>query len=102
MDSLYLHRPIPATLQPDLRRSPLERPGPADSALHRKHLWLAGLLAVTAIRILMAWIIPISPEEAYHWNFARHLDWSYYDHPPMLAWAIAAGRLVFGDTELGV
>jgi len=50
----------------------------------------------------MAWIIPLSPEEAYHWNFARHLDWSYYDHPPMLGWAIALGRLFFGDTELGV
>jgi hypothetical protein len=60
------------------------------------------LLGLTAVRFLMAWIIPLSPEEAYHWNFARHLDWSYYDHPPMLAWAIALGRLVFGDTELGV
>jgi hypothetical protein len=59
-------------------------------------------LIVTAIRFFMAWIIPISPEEAYHWNFARHLDWSYYDHPPMLGWSIALGRLVLGDTELGV
>jgi hypothetical protein len=67
-----------------------------------KHYWLVALLVVTAVRFVMAWVIPISPEEAYHWNFARHLDWSYYDHPPMLAWAIALGRLILGDTELGV
>jgi dolichol-phosphate mannosyltransferase len=67
-----------------------------------KYLWVTALIAVTIIRLFMAWVIPLSPEEAYHWNFARHLDWSYYDHPPMLGWAIAVGRLVFGDTELGV
>ncbi len=55
-----------------------------------------------AIRVVIAALVPISPEEAYHWNFARHLDWSYYDHPPMVAWAIALGRLVLGDTALGV
>ena len=62
----------------------------------------ATVAAARAVRFVMAWVIPISPEEAYHWNFARHLDWSYYDHPPMLAWAIALGRLILGDTELGV
>jgi 4-amino-4-deoxy-L-arabinose transferase-like glycosyltransferase len=47
-------------------------------------------------------LIPILPEEAYHWNFGRHLDWGYYDHPPVIAWSIAAGRLVFGDNAFGI
>jgi len=47
-------------------------------------------------------LVPVLPEEAYHWNFARHLDWSYFDHPPMLAWSIALGRSVFGDTAMGI
>lgn len=102
MDSLHLHRPLVSSLQSELRPSALPRSATSNQAPRGKHLWLLVLLAVTVIRLVMAWIIPISPEEAYHWNFARHLDWSYYDHPPMLAWAIAAGRLVFGDTELGV
>jgi dolichol-phosphate mannosyltransferase len=46
--------------------------------------------------------MPVLPEEAYHWNFGRHLDWGYYDHPPMVPWAIALGRSVLGDTPLGV
>jgi dolichol-phosphate mannosyltransferase len=51
---------------------------------------------------VVAALVPLLPEEAYHWNFARHLDWSYYDHPPMIAWSIALGRLLLGDTPLGV
>ncbi|HVR86355.1 MAG TPA: glycosyltransferase family 39 protein, partial [Planctomycetota bacterium] len=64
--------------------------------------WARWLLALLPIRLLLAAIVPVLPEEAYHWNFARHLDWGYLDHPPMIAWAIAAGRLVAGDTALGI
>jgi dolichol-phosphate mannosyltransferase len=54
------------------------------------------------VQAAVAVTVPVLPEEAYHWNFARHLDWSYYDHPPMIAWSIALGRLLFGDTRLGI
>ncbi|HLY72768.1 MAG TPA: glycosyltransferase family 39 protein [Planctomycetota bacterium] len=64
--------------------------------------WTRWLLALLPIRLLLAVIAPVLPEEAYHWNFARHLDWGYLDHPPMIAWAIAAGRLVAGDSALGI
>jgi dolichol-phosphate mannosyltransferase len=62
--------------------------------------WILAL--VVAFQVAIAAIVPLLPEEAYHWNFARHLDWGYFDHPPMVAWAIALGRLVLGDTPLGV
>lgn len=42
------------------------------------------------------------PEEAYYWNYAKHLDYGYLDHPPMVAWLIQLGTIVFGDTEPGV
>jgi len=64
--------------------------------------WVRWLLALLPIRLALIPIVPILPEEAYHWNFARHLDWGYYDHPPMIAWAIAAGRTVFGDGPVGI
>ncbi len=35
-------------------------------------------------------------------GLCRHPDWSYFDHPPMIAWSIALGRLLLGDTRLGV
>lgn len=60
------------------------------------------LAGIGVLRVLIAELVPLTPEEAYHWNYARHLDWSYYDHPPMIAWAIAAGRLAFGESGLGV
>ena len=28
--------------------------------------------------------IPISGDEAYHWEWSRHLDFGYYDHPPLV------------------
>jgi len=68
----------------------------------RPPAWGLALAAVLAAQVLVAAATPVLPEEAYHWNFARHLDWSYFDHPPMIAWAIALGRLVLGDTPLGV
>lgn len=58
--------------------------------------------AITALRAVAAALVPLTPEEAYHWTFALRLDWSYYDHPPMIAWGIALGRTLFGDTPWGV
>jgi len=63
--------------------------------------WSA-LGAVAVAQLAVAALMPVFPEEAYHWNYARHLDWSYYDHPPMIAWSIALGRLLLGDTRLGI
>ncbi|MFW6381479.1 MAG: ArnT family glycosyltransferase [Bacillota bacterium] len=45
-------------------------------------------------------LIPISGDEAYHWEWSRHLALGYYDHPPMVGWVIsvtrALGRIVGG------
>src|SRR4030066_289871 len=30
----------------------------------------------------------LAPQEAYYWNYSRHLALSYFDHPPMHAWLI--------------
>lgn len=64
--------------------------------------WVRWLALLSLARLLIAAFLPVVTDEAYHWNFACHLDWGYYDHPPMIAWAIAAGRALFGDTPLGV
>jgi dolichol-phosphate mannosyltransferase len=42
------------------------------------------------------------PEEAYYWNYSRHLDIGYLDHPPMVAWLIRAGTWILGGGEFGV
>ena len=42
------------------------------------------------------------PDEAYYWQYAQHMDLSFYDHPPMVAWLIWLGTAVLGDSEAGV
>jgi dolichol-phosphate mannosyltransferase len=68
--------------------------------------WRAAALGVVAVsvglRLLYAGRVELMPEEAYYWNYARHLDIGYLDHPPMVGWLISAGTAVFGDGEFGV
>ena len=62
-----------------------------------------GLVAVAvAFRLLYSGQVELLPEETYYWNYARHLDIGYLDHPPMVAWLIKAGTVAFGDGEFGV
>ncbi|MGO9514498.1 MAG: glycosyltransferase family 39 protein [Steroidobacteraceae bacterium] len=68
--------------------------------------WRAGALGLVACALLLRLIysgqVELLPEEAYYWNYSRHLDFGYLDHPPMVGWLIGAGTAAFGDTELGV
>jgi dolichol-phosphate mannosyltransferase len=65
-------------------------------------LALVAMVVAFGLRILYAGRVELLPEETYYWSYARHLDYGYLDHPPMVAWLIAAGRLVLGDGEFGV
>jgi 4-amino-4-deoxy-L-arabinose transferase-like glycosyltransferase len=66
----------------------------------RVSLVLVALLLV--LRAVMAGLLPLTADEAYYWLWSKHLAAGYYDHPPMIAWLIRAGTLLFGDTPLGV
>jgi Dolichyl-phosphate-mannose-protein mannosyltransferase len=41
------------------------------------------------LRAVVAARLPLSGDEAYYWEWSRHLALGYYDHPPMVAWLIA-------------
>jgi len=71
-------------------------------ALTQVPSWAGWLALLSVVHLAIAALLPVLTDEAYHWNFAVHLAWGYYDHPPMIAWVIALGRLLFGDTPLGV
>lgn len=60
------------------------------------------LLGVTLVRLLVAAIVPLHPDEAYYWEWSRHLAPGYFDHPPAIAVVIRGGTLLLGDTTLGV
>lgn len=54
------------------------------------------------LRLVYAGLAQLIPDEAYYWQYAQHLDFGYYDHPPMVGWLIGLGTAVFGDNEFGV
>ena len=50
---------------------------------------LLGTLAVlTALRCIGALRTPLGGDEAYYWEWSRHLAAGYTDHPPLVAYAI--------------
>jgi 4-amino-4-deoxy-L-arabinose transferase-like glycosyltransferase len=62
-----------------------------------------GLLgALTLLRLLVAAVAPLAPDEAYYWVWSRALALGYYDHPPMVALWIWAGTHLAGDGALGI
>ncbi len=45
-------------------------------------------------RLWAAWILPVTQDEAYYFDWALHLDWGYFDHPPGVALLGLGARLV--------
>ncbi|MDX2307046.1 MAG: glycosyltransferase family 39 protein [Hyphomicrobium sp.] len=61
-----------------------------------------GLVALTLVRAVFASQIGLTDDEAYYRLWSLVPSAGYYDHAPMVAWFIAGGRSLLGDTELGV
>jgi len=55
-----------------------------DIGLNAIEKYLIALLLLTHVSI--ASYIGLSPDEAHYALYAKYLDWSYYDHPPMVGW----------------
>jgi len=52
-------------------------------------VWIIVGLVVLA-RGVVAFTVPLTGDEAYYWEWSRHLAFGYVDHPPLVAWTIAA------------
>ncbi|MBV8254412.1 MAG: glycosyltransferase family 39 protein [Chitinophaga sp.] len=63
-----------------------------------RNLFLLGWLV---LGLLQACFSELWDDEAYYWVYSRHLDWGYFDHPPMIALLIKIGYGIFHN-ELGV
>jgi len=66
----------------------------------------AFVLLLTAAVLFRSWFIttlPLSGDEAYHWEWSRNLAFGYYDHPGLTAYLIRLFTWVFGhSTEFTV
>ena len=77
----------------------------ADIPDDERRFWrqaLGILAASTLLRVLIAALVPLFPDEAYYWDWSRHLAGGYFDHPPMIAILIAGGTALLGDAPIGV
>ena len=66
------------------------------------HLALLGVVLVTFFRFWYMCCVDLVPDEAYYWVWSKHFALSYRDKGPLVAWTIALGTHLFGDTVFGV
>ena len=50
-----------------------------------KHKILVLISITTLVRCLIAATIGLGNDEVYYVTYAQHLEWNYFDHPPMVA-----------------
>lgn len=62
-------------------------------------LWLVGGIAL--LHLVAAGRVSLSADEAHYALYGLHLDWSYFDHPPLVGW-LQALVLPFSHSELAL
>ena len=83
--------------------APASAPQPAVSTARRWSVGAAGIvLSILLLHLLYLKVFPLTPEEAYYWNYSIRLDFGYLDHPPMVAWLIALVERLFGHGEASI
>jgi len=67
--------------------------------LNTPHLlrWL--LIISTMLHVMIASTAPLTVDEAHYALYGMNLDWSYFDHPPMVGW-LQSLALMLGHNEL--
>lgn len=75
---------------------------PAADATRARTLAIGLIAYAFALRLTYLGSVELLPEETYYWNYSRHLDIGYLDHPPMVAWLIRLGTALFGQSQFGV
>ncbi len=63
---------------------------------------LGATLLLVLVRLLYAEQVELAPQEAYYWQYTRHLELSYLDHPPMCAWWMALSVRLLGESQLAL
>jgi len=54
------------------------------------------VLLFLALRLYFDLNADLVGDEAYYWMWGQHLEWSYFDHPPLHAWLLHMVALGFG------
>lgn len=54
-------------------------------------IWL--IIVASLVRMIVAAVTELSNDEVYYWTYAQHLQWNYFDHPPLIALMIRISTL---------
>lgn len=79
-----------------------QSPSPWDAWIAESHWFWIVLITVTTWKFYAGWKLGLIFDECYYWEWSLHPQACYFDHPPLTAWLIAAGRCLFGHTTLAV
>src|ERR1700712_1179206 len=60
------------------------------------------IIIIVGIRFLFTGMMGIMPQDAYYDFYAQHLDLSYYDHPPMIAYLLRFFTTIFGKNVFAI
>jgi len=71
----------------------------ADPVIRRSAYIIGGF---SVARLVICQMFGLTDDEAHYWQYAMHPALSYLDHPPLIGYAIAASRALFGDTVFAV
>lgn len=52
-----------------------------------------------AVKLIFSAAAGLGDDEAYDWEWSRHLDWSFFDHPVMTGLLIRISTILYGSTE---
>ncbi len=108
-----LWRKYGPSIAPDLSRRipsllhPTETP-PAPPTVSKPIAWLNLGWCLIAFTLLLRLLylasgkIELSEDEAYQWQWSKHLALSYYSKPPLIAYVQFLGTSIFGDTQFGI
>ncbi len=73
-----------------------------ESAARDRRLFWTCVVAWTVLHVILAMLTPVSGDEAYYWDCARHLDWASFDQPLLMMWTMNPFRWLFGEVSLAV
>jgi len=76
-------------------------------ALRSKQWFRLGCVLIGAVLLgrliyIASGTIELSEDEAYYWLWSKEPALAYYSKPPLVAYTIALGTMLWGDTHLGI
>ena len=102
------HEQLPSLIPTDANGTPTtqsaigHRPSAFESHWLRAGFLLIGIFTLGRWIYIGSGIIELSQDEAYQWQWSKHLALSYFSKPPLIAYTHFLGTSIWGDTEFGV